>query len=505
MPDASDMELLRDYDRQGSEAAFAELVRRHINLVYSVAVRHVGIAAQAEEITQAVFIILARKAAGLRPDTILEGWLHETTRLTALSFLRGEHRRQFREQEACMQSTLQESTDASVWNQLAPLLDEAVARLGKKDREAVVLRFFKEKNLGEVAAAMKTTEAAVQSRVYRALEKLRKYFVKRGVNSTTATIAGSISANSVQAAPVALDKSVTAVAIAKGATASGSILTVIKGALKIMAWTKAKTAIVVSVAAVLAVGTATITVKVVGKSFGPSVESYFTHPDRDYLHTAPTVMLLRPSRYANQESILVGGRDKNGDWDGRVMRRGAPFTQILFNAYGFGPEQMILPRNLPRGQYDMLLTSPTNTLKAMQEMLVKEIKRQFGLVAHSETRVTNILVLKSVNPNAPGLKISAGGGRSSRWPQPGNAQFFDCKMSDPSGLDLTHEIGLQANIPVVDETGLTNAYDIDLHWNPNLQGDALKNDIRRAMKEQLGLVLVPDRRQVEMLVVEKMK
>ena len=115
MPDVSDMELMRDYDRQGSEAAFAELVRRHINLVYSVAFRHVGIAAHAEEITQAVFVILARKAAGLRPDTILEGWLHETTRLTALSFLRGERRRQFREQEAYMQSTPQESADASVF------------------------------------------------------------------------------------------------------------------------------------------------------------------------------------------------------------------------------------------------------------------------------------------------------------------------------------------------------------------------------------------------------
>src|ERR1017187_4281795 len=137
MPDVSDMELLRDYDRQGSEDAFAALVQRHINLVYSVALRHVGIAAHAEEITQAVFVILARKAARLRPDTILEGWLHETTRLTALSFLRGERRPQFREQEAYMQSTLQESTDASAWNNFAPLLGEGLSRLGKKDRDAV--------------------------------------------------------------------------------------------------------------------------------------------------------------------------------------------------------------------------------------------------------------------------------------------------------------------------------------------------------------------------------
>ncbi len=147
MPDVSDMELLRDYDRQGSEEAFAALVQRHLNLVFSVALRRVGIAAQAEEITQAVFIILARKAANLRPDTVLEGWLHETTRLTSSSFLRGERRRQWREQEAYMQSTLQESTDPLIWKQLAPLLDEAMAKLGTKDRDAVMLRFFKEKIL----------------------------------------------------------------------------------------------------------------------------------------------------------------------------------------------------------------------------------------------------------------------------------------------------------------------------------------------------------------------
>jgi RNA polymerase sigma factor (sigma-70 family) len=132
MPDANDMKLLQDYDRHASEAAFAELVQRHVSLVYSVALRQVGSTTHAEEITQAVFIILARKAANLRPDTILEGWLYETARLTSLSFLRGEGRRQFREQEAYMQSTLQESTDDLLWNQLAPLLDEAMSCLGKK-------------------------------------------------------------------------------------------------------------------------------------------------------------------------------------------------------------------------------------------------------------------------------------------------------------------------------------------------------------------------------------
>ncbi|HEY5042693.1 MAG TPA: sigma-70 family RNA polymerase sigma factor [Verrucomicrobiae bacterium] len=257
MHDASDMDLLRDYARQGSEEVFAELVRRHINLVYSAALRHVGIAAHAEEITQAVFVILARKAVSLRTDTVLDAWLYETTRLTALSFLRGERRRQFREQEAYMQSTLPESTDVSVWNQLAPLLDDAMARLGKKDREAVVLRYFKEKNLGEVAAAMKITEAAAQSRVHRAVEKLRGFFTKRGVTLSVSVLAGVVSANSVQAAPIGLSVTIAATSV-KGSAVAASTLTLVKATLKIMTYAKLKLALGIAAATLFVAGTMTV-------------------------------------------------------------------------------------------------------------------------------------------------------------------------------------------------------------------------------------------------------
>jgi hypothetical protein len=134
-------------------------------------------------------------------------------------------------------------------------------QLGKKEHDALVLRFFEDKNFKEVAAALGASEDTARMRVNRALEKLRKFFTKRGVVSTTAIIAGAISANSVQAAPVALAKSVTAVAIAKGVAASGSTLTLIKGALKIMVWTKAKTAIVACAVVLLVAGTATLAIK----------------------------------------------------------------------------------------------------------------------------------------------------------------------------------------------------------------------------------------------------
>ena len=249
--------LLREYVERNSEEAFAVLVARHINKVYSVALRQTGNPHSAEEITQAVFVILARKSPHLGKQVILSGWLYQTARLTAVTFIRGGIRRARREQKAYMQTVLNEN-ESDAWRQIAPLLDAAMAGLNETDRHAVVLRFFDGKSLKEVAAALGANEDAAKKRVSRALEKLRTFFTKRGVDSTTAIIAGAISANSVQTAPVALAKSVTAVALAKGATAGGSTLTLIKGALKIMAWTKAKTAMVVGVTVILAATSTTI-------------------------------------------------------------------------------------------------------------------------------------------------------------------------------------------------------------------------------------------------------
>src|ERR1019366_6400836 len=160
-----------------------------------------------------------------------------------------------------MQTELQSAAPDPLWEQMSPLLDEALAALGEKDRQAVLLRFFENKSVAEVGNTLGTGEDTARKRVTRALEKLHRFFSKRGVSSTTAIIAGAMSANSIQAAPVALAKSVTAVVIAKGAAASGSTLTLIQGALKLMAWTKAKTAAVAGVVIVLAAGNTTDVVK----------------------------------------------------------------------------------------------------------------------------------------------------------------------------------------------------------------------------------------------------
>jgi RNA polymerase sigma factor (sigma-70 family) len=263
MRDIPDGELLAQYTRTESEEAFAELVRRHIALVYSVALRHTDDPQHAQEITQAAFIILARKAASLGRRTVLSGWLYHTARLTAANFRRAEFRRVRREQEAFMQSTLEETPPDTVWRELAPLLDEAMARLGTTDRDAVVLRYFENKSLREVGAALGVEERAAQKRVSRALEKLRRFFTKRGVVSTTAIIGGAMAAHSVQAAPAAVATAATVVAIAKGASASASTLALIEGALKIMAWTKAKTAAVATAAVIVAAGTTAVAIKTI--------------------------------------------------------------------------------------------------------------------------------------------------------------------------------------------------------------------------------------------------
>src|SRR5262249_39270555 len=141
MQSTDDGALLRQYLADRSDAAFAALVTRHINLVYSVALRHVGDPHSAEEISQTVFTLLARKAAELRHDKALPSWLFQTTRLTASNFVRSEPRRHRREQEAHMQSVVNESGN-DVWPQIEPLLDSAVTSLSETDRLAIMLRFY---------------------------------------------------------------------------------------------------------------------------------------------------------------------------------------------------------------------------------------------------------------------------------------------------------------------------------------------------------------------------
>src|SRR5438477_13049757 len=221
MRQLDDAELLSAYASQHSEEAFSVLVERYVALVYSAAWRQVQNPHLAQEVTQAVFIILARKSAALSQRAVLSGWLCRTAHLVARNALKTEHRRQQREQEAHMQSLLNEP-DADAWAQLAPLLDEAVAQLSDPDRNAVALRFYQHKPLNEVANILGVDPDAAQKRVSRAVDKLRKFFSKRGVTLTATALGATITANSVQAAPAGLALTISA-AIVKGAAVATSV------------------------------------------------------------------------------------------------------------------------------------------------------------------------------------------------------------------------------------------------------------------------------------------
>jgi len=228
MPDANDMDLVREFARNHSEAAFTELVRRHVNLVYSIARRCTGSDGDAEDVTQAVFVILARKAAGLRARTVLTGWLAETTRFTAACMLRTHARRHAREQEAYMQSILTDAAPTDAWTRLAPHLEAGMAQLGERDRTLLTLRFYANKSGPEAAALLGIQESTAHKRTARALEKLRKFFSQRGIELTAAAIAGAVAANSVQAAPAGLAAGITAAALSGTAITTTAYLAATK-------------------------------------------------------------------------------------------------------------------------------------------------------------------------------------------------------------------------------------------------------------------------------------
>jgi RNA polymerase sigma factor (sigma-70 family) len=238
----NDMDLVREFAATGSDDAFANLVGRHVNLVYSVALRWLGNAQDAEEVTQAVFIILAKKAGGLRRETVLSGWLYQTAQLTAANWQRAARRRQQREQDAVMQFEEQSEPGVSR-HRLVPLLEEGMRRLGPKERDAVVLHCFENRTVAEVAAALGVQKAAAQKRVNRATDKLRHFFRRRNVQVSPAALFAALGTQAVQAAPAGLATKVAATAALKGAANSGALLTLVKTTLNHMAWIKVKTAL----------------------------------------------------------------------------------------------------------------------------------------------------------------------------------------------------------------------------------------------------------------------
>jgi RNA polymerase sigma factor (sigma-70 family) len=265
--DMDDRQLLTEYATRNSEDAFRTLVERHAGFVYHTALRQVGNHHQAEEITQAVFIALARKAGRINANTVLSGWLFRATRYAIANHLRSNARRQRYEQEAMlMQSFFQPGEAAAVSDQMTPHLNDALNKLSDKDREAVLIRFFQNKSHKEVAQMLGVSEDAAKVRISRAMEKLRLIFSRQGIVVPAAVFVAALGTCSVKAAPAGLTASVTAVALAKVATSSASTLTMAKCVSKLMTWAKAKMAIAIGAGLIFAAGGASIIVNSVEAS-----------------------------------------------------------------------------------------------------------------------------------------------------------------------------------------------------------------------------------------------
>ncbi len=255
---SEDIELLRQYAETGSDEAFKTLVIRHAGMVHGAALRMVRSESLAQDVTQAVFILLARKGSSLRSGTVVAGWLYRTTRFVALEAIRGEQRRLRREQDAI---TMNEAS-ASTWDQISPRLEEAMAGLGSADRDALVLRFLEERSFAEVGTALGMSEAAAKMRVGRAIEKLRCILGRKDLVLSGAALLGVLRTHAGAALPPELADTAANLALAAAKAGSSYIPShLVNQTMRMITWNKIKSVAVATVLALLLLTTALIGVR----------------------------------------------------------------------------------------------------------------------------------------------------------------------------------------------------------------------------------------------------
>ncbi len=300
---------------------------------------------------------------------------------------------------------------------------------------------------------------------------------------------------------------ITIKAIATKGAVSGSTLALVKGALKIMAWAKAKTVIVASAAVLLAAGTTTV---VIEQTLETSLDdAYFDfNSNSEKLQQAPPLLVIRPTHFP-QESAVSEASDFAHAGNVKMVGRAVPIVWLLQNAYGsptnyqsWPEKQMALPPDLPTNKFDFLVTVPD-----FRTGFQARLKKQFGLIGRKEMRDVDVFSLRLKTTGRSGLKQSpnqkVSHPSSSEWKY-GPDKYIGSNRSFP---EFTEFLQGGLNKLLVDQSGLAGLYDINLTWNPK-EADWQQptyDGLRQALIDQLGLELVPTNMPVEMLVVEKVK
>jgi uncharacterized protein (TIGR03435 family) len=506
MPEVSDTELLREYVNSGSENAFAEIVRRHIDFVYSVTLRYVGNSHDAQDLTQVVFIILAKKASALHPQTILTGWLYETARFSAQKFLRTRFRRQFREQQTVMSPTDNDADSENVWQKMSPVLEEGMAKLSAADRTLLALRFFEGKTAAETSAILGIEQWATYKRTTRAVEKLREFFAQRGIAVSASALTGALSTTAIQTAPHGFAASV-ATGVVKQTALAAPASTLVKEVLNFMAWAKVKTAIAVGATLLVAGGIATITLHQINRRDAWQDMVDGGEMALKALNTTPPQVKIVPSRSHGDQRYQRLWDDIGPSNRWRYIGANASMLDLLRAAFdGDKPNlqlnsEVMLPTNMPDGTYDYI----ANLHDASSDALASEIKRKFGLVAKHEQRELDVLSLQLDHDSSASLHPAKSPSADATHKQSHFTPDGVMHLRNMPVSRLAEYLERNLNIPIVDHTGLTEKYDFDL---PEVLGNTPEErseNARELLRGNFGLQLIPTREPHEVFVVEKIR
>jgi uncharacterized protein (TIGR03435 family) len=506
-----DQALLLSYARSRDAEAFAQLVKRYSRFVFCIANRVTGNSATAEDVTQDCFLALARQAASIRGS--LPSWLHGVTLNRSRQAIRKEVRRQRHEAQVLPPSN---ATGEPDWNQMAPFVDIALAKLPDELREPLVQHFLLGQTQSQVAEDLGVNQSTVSRRLQEGIERLREHLSQTGVICGIAAIALAFTRDSHAAVPARLSASLAKMAMAgpravsatafPAAATSHGILTaaLAKGALILAALQNVKTATAVGVVILLATTTAVVVYE--NRPYPWQVSG--AREMWDQLGQSPPQVRIVPTVFSCAAVNASDGRRYIG------MRQ--RIEDLLSTAYETSERRLVF-ESRPEGYFDFIANLPERNEEALQ----REIERRFHVTVQVEKRVTNVLLLTVKNRNAPGWRL---GGKDG--PTGVESAVFSIEPTvdgktkptgfyrgdyDGHGRFSPFIVFLERafTIPVVDRTGLAGSKpEITIRWdwgNEGWQPGGKCDALKKALLDQLGLVLVPGRETIEVFVVKEKK